>query len=143
MTSTPPTPLDSKLERLRRLLDSLPSALIAFSGGVDSSFLLRVAADTMGPRCTALTTVSPTTPDDDLADARTLAAMLGVRHLVIDTNELDIPGYAANPINRCYFCKDNLFTICAAEAATRDIAVVLDGANLDDLGDHRPVGHGR
>jgi pyridinium-3,5-biscarboxylic acid mononucleotide sulfurtransferase len=130
--------LDTKLARLHSLLADLPSALVALSGGVDSSFLLRVAADAMGPRCTALTTVSLTTPDDDLADARALAMGLAIPHVVVDTNELLIPGYAANPVNRCYFCKDNLYTICAAEAAARGIGVVLDGANLDDLGDHRP-----
>lgn len=132
------TPLSAKLDDLRRRLDELPSALVAFSGGVDSSFLLRVAVDVLGPRCIALTTVSTTTPADDLADARTLAAQLGVEHVVVDTDELAIPGYAANPVNRCYFCKDNLFTLCDAEAARRNLAVVLDGANLDDLGDHRP-----
>jgi pyridinium-3,5-biscarboxylic acid mononucleotide sulfurtransferase len=132
------TELDGKLATLRALVGELPSALVAFSGGVDSTFLLRVVHDAIGDRCTALTTVSPTTPAGDLADARSLAAGMGVTHLVVDTNELDIPGYAANPVNRCWFCKDNLFAICTAEAARRGIAVVLDGANLDDLGDHRP-----
>jgi len=130
--------IDDKLARLRALLGEIPSALVAFSGGVDSSFLLRVARDTLGERCVALTTVSPTTPDEDLADARALAAELGVDHVLIDANELDIPGYAENPTNRCYFCKDNLFTICVTEATRRGLAVVLDGANEDDLHDHRP-----
>ena len=130
--------LDEKLHRLRSLLGELESALVAFSGGVDSTFLLRVAHDVLGSRCLALTTVSPTTPADDLEEARTLAAAMGVEHLVVDTNELAIAGYAENPTNRCYFCKDNLFVICAAEAAQRGLAIVLDGANLDDLGDHRP-----
>jgi uncharacterized protein len=130
--------LEEKLARLRASLAALPSALVAFSGGVDSTFLLRVAHEVLADRCTALTTVSPTTPADDLQEAKALAAAMGVTHIVLDTNELDIPGYADNPTNRCYFCKDNLFTICATEAARRGIAVVLDGANLDDLGDHRP-----
>jgi len=130
--------LDQRLERLRALLGELPSALIAFSGGVDSSFLLRVAHEVLGPRLTALTTVSPTMPAEDLADAKALATGLGVRHLLVDADELEIAGYAENPINRCYFCKDNLFTICADEATRRGIAVVLDGANIDDLADHRP-----
>jgi uncharacterized protein len=128
----------AKVERLRGLLGEIPSALVAFSGGVDSSFLLRVAADVLGPRCVALTTVSPTTPADDLEDARQLAAALGVEHVVVDANELEIPGYAENPTNRCYFCKDNLYTLCLAEARRRGLAAVLDGANVDDLGDHRP-----
>jgi uncharacterized protein len=132
------TELDVKLARLRALLAELPSALVAFSGGVDSTFLLRLAHEVLGERCVSLTTRSPTTPAEDLDDARRFAAAIGVEHLVVDANELDIPGYAENPTNRCYFCKDNLFTICVAEADRRHLAVVLDGANVDDLHDHRP-----
>jgi uncharacterized protein len=130
--------IDEKVTRLQVLLRELPSALVAFSGGVDSTFLLKVAVEALGPRCLALTTVSPTTPADDLAEARRLAAAFGVEHVVVDADELRIPGYAENPTNRCYFCKDNLFVICHAEAARRGMAAVLDGANVDDLGDHRP-----
>lgn len=132
------TELDTKVARLRALLAEAPSALVAFSGGVDSTFLLRVAHDVLGDRCVSLTTASPTTPAEDLDDARRFAAAIGVEHVVVDANELAIPGYAENPTNRCYFCKDNLFTICVAEAKRRQIAVVLDGANVDDLHDHRP-----
>ena len=130
--------LDAKLDRLRGLLGELDSALVAFSGGVDSTFLLRVAHEVLADRCVALTTTSATTPADDLAEARAIAGFLGATHVVIDTDELAIPGYAENPVNRCWFCKDNLFVICAAEATRRGLATVLDGANLDDLGDHRP-----
>lgn len=130
--------LEAKVARLRALLTDLPSALVAFSGGVDSTFLLRVAHDILGERCVSLTTRSPTTPAEDLDDARRLAAAMGVEHVVVDANELEIPGYAENPSNRCYFCKDNLFRICLAEVDRRQLAVVLDGANTDDLGDHRP-----
>lgn len=130
--------LEDKLERLRALLGRLDSALVAFSGGVDSTFLLRVAHEVLGARCIALTTASSTTPAADLAEARAFAAALGVAHVVVDTDELRIPGYADNPVNRCWFCKDNLFVICATEAKARGLAAVLDGANLDDLADHRP-----
>ncbi len=127
-----------KVERLHALLGSLDSALVAFSGGVDSSYLLHEAAYVLGNRCVAFTTSSPTTPPGDLDDAIRLASALGVAHVVRRTDELAIPGYAANPIDRCYFCKDNLFELCTAEARLRGIAAVLDGANVDDLSDHRP-----
>jgi uncharacterized protein len=130
--------LDAKLAHLRETLAALPSALVAFSGGVDSAFLLRVAHDVLGDRCTALTTVSSTTPAADLADARRLAADMGVTHVVVDADELAIPGYAANGPERCYLCKDNLYVVCRAEADRRGIAAILDGVNVDDLGDHRP-----
>jgi uncharacterized protein len=130
--------VDAKLARLRETLAAFPSALIAFSGGVDSAFLLRVAAEALGARCTALTTASSTTPAADLADARRLAADLGVTHVVVEADELAIPGYAANGPERCYLCKDHLYAVCRAEAERRGIAVILDGVNVDDLGDHRP-----
>jgi len=130
--------LDAKLGRLRDLVAEVDSALVAFSGGVDSTFLLRVVHDVLGERCIALTTASPTTPAEDLAEARALASTIGATHVVVGTDELRIPGYAENPVNRCWFCKENLFVICAAEATARGIAAVLDGANVDDLSDHRP-----
>lgn len=130
--------LDAKVARLRSVLGGLESALVAFSGGVDSSFLLHEAAAVLGARCVAFTTVSPTTPAGDFDDARRLARALAVPHVVRDTDELAIPGYAANPVDRCWFCKDNLFVLCAEEARARGIAAVVDGANVDDLHDHRP-----
>lgn len=130
--------VEAKLARLRETLGALPSALVAFSGGVDSAFLLRVASDVLGDRCTALTTVSPTTPRADVDDARRLAAALGVTHVVIDANELAIPGYADNTPDRCYLCKDHLYAVCRTEAERRGIASILDGVNMDDLGDYRP-----
>jgi uncharacterized protein len=130
--------IDAKVERLRQTLAALPSALVAFSGGVDSAFLLRVAHDVLGDRSTALTTGSSTTPHADVADARRLAGDMGVTHVVVDADELAIPGYAANGPERCYLCKDNLYVVCRAEADRRGIAAILDGVNVDDLGDHRP-----
>jgi uncharacterized protein len=130
--------LDAKLTQLRAALATLPNALVAFSGGVDSSLLLRVASEVLGSRVTALTTVSPTNPEEDTVAAVALAAALGVTHVIVDSNELEIPRYAANPTNRCYLCKDRLYEICAAEAKTRGLGALLDGVNVDDLGDYRP-----
>jgi uncharacterized protein len=130
--------VDDKLAALRASLRRFDGALVAFSGGVDSSFLLRVAVEELGDRVVALTTRSPTAPEDDEAIALALAEALGVRHLVIDANELEIPGYAANPIDRCYLCKGSLYEICDAEAAKIGVGAVIDGVNLDDLGDYRP-----
>jgi len=112
--------------------------LVAFSGGVDSTFVLRVARDELGSNAVALTTRSSTAVDEDYELAVQLAREFAVPHIVVDADELDIPGYAENPTNRCYFCKSNLYEICAAEAAKLGIVHIIDGANLDDLGDYRP-----
>lgn len=126
------------LERLRSIFAPMDSVLVAFSGGVDSTFVLKVAADVLGDRVLALTTTSPTMPDEDRESAVAMARLIGARHLVLDSNELEIPGYAQNPLNRCYLCKHNLFTVCEAEAARLGIATIVDGLNLDDLSDYRP-----
>src|SRR5215470_3272547 len=103
--------LRHKLRKLRAIFTPMGSVMVAFSGGVDSTFVLKVAHDAMGERVIALTTTSPTMPDEDRDTAIRMAAEIGARHLLIDSNELEIPGYAANPINRCYLCKTNLFEV--------------------------------
>jgi len=128
----------NKLAELEAALREMGHVLVCFSGGVDSSFLLRVARDVLGDRTVALTTVSPTNPDEDTEEAIALARELGIDHVVVHANELDIPNYRQNPTNRCYFCKSNLYEIAAAEANRRSIPWIIDGVNHDDLGDYRP-----
>jgi uncharacterized protein len=130
--------LEAKLQRLRESFRAMRSVMVAFSGGVDSSFVLRVAHDTISEHVLALTTTSPTMPDDDRLNAIAIAQRLGVRHLIVESNELEIAGYASNPVNRCYLCKHNLFTVCVEKARERGIETIVDGLNLDDLHDYRP-----
>jgi uncharacterized protein len=130
--------VQSKLDHLRAIFAPMGNVIVAFSGGVDSTFVLRVAHDTIGDRVLALTTTSPTMPDQDRLSALEMAARIGARHLIIESNELAIPGYAQNPLNRCYLCKHNLFTVCEAKAHELGIETIVDGLNLDDLHDYRP-----
>ncbi|HEV2171812.1 MAG TPA: ATP-dependent sacrificial sulfur transferase LarE [Candidatus Binatus sp.] len=130
--------LTAKLDRMRAIFAPMRNVIVAFSGGVDSTLVLKVAHDTLGDRVLALTTTSPTMPDEDRDSALTMARQIGARHVVIESNELEIPGYAANPLNRCYLCKHNLFTVCEAKAGELGIDEIVDGLNLDDLHDYRP-----
>ena len=132
------TTLDAKLDRMRAIFAPMRSLIVAFSGGVDSTLVLKVAHDALDDSVLALTTTSPTMPDEDRDSALAMARLIGARHLVVESNELEIPGYAANPLNRCYLCKHNLFTVCEAKAAQLGIEEIVDGLNLDDLHDYRP-----
>jgi uncharacterized protein len=129
---------ERKLSELRRLLGEMKRVLVCFSGGVDSSLMTRVAHDVLGDEAIALTTVSPTNPDEDTEEAVELARQLGIEHLIVHVNELDIPNYRSNPIDRCYFCKSNLYEIATVQATRREIPWIVDGVNADDLGDYRP-----
>jgi uncharacterized protein len=130
--------LSAKFARLRETFAAMSDVIVAFSGGVDSSFVLKLAHDTLGDRVLALTTTSPTMPEQDKLSAIAIAGQIGARHLIVESNELEIPGYAGNPLNRCYLCKHNLFTVCEAKARELRIDIIVDGLNLDDLHDYRP-----
>ena len=131
--------LQERLEELEAMVAPYGSALVAFSGGVDSSLALAVAARALPKgRVLAVTSNNETYLPSELDLARDFAESLGVEHLVVNTRELDDPNYASNPTNRCYFCKSTLYSDLARLAEERGYACVVDGANKDDEGDYRP-----
>jgi uncharacterized protein len=130
--------LRRKYERLKAVLGELGGVVIAYSGGADSSLLLKVAVDVLGPRALAVTATSPTYPPKEVEEATRLARELGARHRIIGTDELEMDAFANNPPERCYYCKTELFQKLLDIAREEGLAVVADGANLDDVGDYRP-----
>jgi pyridinium-3,5-biscarboxylic acid mononucleotide sulfurtransferase len=127
-----------KLLDLREFFATIDRALVAYSGGVDSTLVAKVACDVLGDRALAITAVSPSLLPEELEDAQIQAATIGIAHQVVSTHEMDNPEYRANPINRCYFCKSELHDTLKPLAHQLGYPYVLDGVNADDLKDYRP-----
>lgn len=130
--------LSFKLESLKNILAEMGSMLIAYSGGVDSTFLLKVASNVLGDRVIAVTACSETYPPRELEEAKEMAKMLGVKQVIINTCELDNEKFASNPPERCYYCKTELFSKLVGLAKQYKLKYVADGSNYDDLNDFRP-----
>ncbi len=139
MLAVPVAPqLRAKVDRLHQLVRATGGAIVAFSGGTDSTLVAAVAERTLGERALAVTAVSPSLPPGEAALTRRVATELGIRHRLVHTHEAEDPAYLANGADRCYHCKDELYGVLARVAREDDFPVVMSGANLDDLGDFRP-----
>jgi len=138
MATPPNSDLRAKTGRLLGVLGQLPGAAVALSGGVDSTVVARAAVLALGERAVAVTADSPSVPRAELEQAKTLAAAVGIRHVVVGTNEFDDPNYLRNGGDRCYFCKSELYSRVVRLLPELGVGVVCSGANLDDLGDYRP-----
>jgi pyridinium-3,5-biscarboxylic acid mononucleotide sulfurtransferase len=130
--------LMKKLAQLKSLFADMEQALIAYSGGIDSTLVAKVAYDVLGDRALAVTAVSPSLLPEDLEEAGIQAVDIGIVHELVQTHEMDNPNYTANPVNRCYFCKSELHDTLKPLALERGYPYVVDGVNADDLSDYRP-----
>ena len=127
-----------KLEQLQALFREIDQALIAYSGGVDSTLVAKIAYDVLGDRALAVTAVSASLLPEELEDAKIQAATIGIAHKIVQTQEMDNPNYTSNPVNRCYFCKSELHDTLKPLALELGYPYVVDGVNADDLHDYRP-----
>ncbi|MEW6491252.1 MAG: ATP-dependent sacrificial sulfur transferase LarE [Cyanobacteriota bacterium] len=130
--------LEKKLDQLKTIFYEMERSLIAYSGGIDSTLIAKIAYDVLGDRALAITAKSPSLLPEELEDARIQAATLGIPHEVVETHEMDNPNYTSNPVNRCYFCKSELHDTLKPLALSRGYPYVVDGVNADDLRDYRP-----
>jgi len=130
--------LTTKLERLRSILKNTGGCAVAFSGGVDSSVVLSAAHEVLGERCLAVIATSSTYPEREYRRAIEWVEQQGIPHVVISSEELDIPGFSQNPADRCYYCKKELFEKVGEQARIHGLGFVADGSNADDAGDYRP-----
>ncbi|HYW20500.1 MAG TPA: ATP-dependent sacrificial sulfur transferase LarE [Nodularia sp. (in: cyanobacteria)] len=130
--------LTEKLEQLKVLFGEMEQALIAYSGGIDSTLVAKIAYDVLGDRTLAVTAVSPSLLPEELEDAKIQAATMGIPHKIVQTHEMDNPNYTSNPVNRCYFCKSELHDTLKPLALQLGYPYVVDGVNADDLHDYRP-----
>ena len=130
--------LRKKLEELKNIFAEMEQALIAYSGGIDSTLVAKVAYDVLGDKALAITAVSPSLLPEDLEDARIQAEVIGISHEEVKTNEMENQNYTSNPINRCYFCKSELHDTLKPLALKRGYSYVVDGVNAEDLRDYRP-----
>lgn len=131
-------PDDPRMARLASIIEGMGSVLVCYSGGVDSAFVLAVAHKVLGDRCVGMTAVSPSLASFELEDAVRIARGIGARHELVDSNEIENESYAKNDVDRCFHCKSELYRISAKKHAEWKLAHVLNGTNLDDLGDYRP-----
>ncbi|WP_017328219.1 ATP-dependent sacrificial sulfur transferase LarE [Synechococcus sp. PCC 7336] len=145
MTETPTAPqlaidadLQAKLDRLRAIFTDMDRVLVAYSGGIDSTLVAKVALDMLGDDVLAITAVSPSLMPEDLDEAIAQAQFMGLTHELANTHEMENPNYASNPVNRCYFCKSELHDTLKPLAKERGYPYVVDGVNADDLQDYRP-----
>ncbi|MBN3949678.1 MAG: ATP-dependent sacrificial sulfur transferase LarE [Nostoc sp. NMS7] len=130
--------LTEKFEQLIALFTEMEQALIAYSGGVDSTLVAKIAFDVLGDRALAVTAVSPSLLPEELEDAKIQAATIGIPHKIVQTHEMENPNYTSNPVNRCYFCKSELHDTLKPLALELGYPYVVDGVNADDLHDYRP-----
>ncbi|MBE9504842.1 MAG: ATP-dependent sacrificial sulfur transferase LarE [Proteobacteria bacterium] len=130
--------LENKHEKLNDIVREMDSLMVAFSGGVDSTFLLKVAFDVLGEKALGVTATAPTYPKFELDEALNLARSIGCRHILMKSNELEVPGFSDNSPRRCYFCKSELFGILINKSKELGVKHVADGSNCDDLADYRP-----